>query len=802
MRCTRAVMHATNVNLLMEQVCAVIVDAGYRFCWIGAAEQNEEKTVRPLAWAGHSNGYLSGISATWSDSELDPGPAGKAIRTATPVVFQNLAGSPGCSPWETEARKRGFRSSSVLPLMDQGMPFGALSIYADQRGAFGEAELESLANLADILSFGITNLRERHEAEAALTEVTELNQQVISSAHEGITVYDQDLRCQLWNPFMEELTGVSAREMVGNFPLERFPFLRKLGVEEGLQKAMAGETNVSEDIPLTLSQSGRTFWVSARRIPLRNSFGQVTRVLVTLRDITDRRKAEEALRQSEGRLRQAARASQIGTWDHDHLSGKVYWSPEQRDIYGLGPDEVVTLSLFLDHVYPEDREAMAGGVRRAHDPAGDGLFDVEHRIVRRDGDLRWLITRSQTFFDGEGAARQSVRTIGASLDITDRKRLEAQYEQAQKMQAVGRLAGGVAHDFNNILSVIMGYAELSNRFLDEKHPVVRNIAQIKHAATRAASLTKQLLAFSRQQVSYPSVLDLNKVVGNLCEMLTWLVGEDVEISFRPGERLGLIRVDPGQVEQILMNLGVNARDAMPKGGKIVIETSNVTLDENYVQDTPAVAGAYVMLSFGDTGCGIAKENLPRIFEPFFTTKGPSQGTGLGLATVYGIVKQSNGYIWADSEPDKGAIFKIYFPRVEDKESVLESESDTEGKVGSETILLVEDEIAVREVAAALLETGGFTVLKAENAAAALAVAKASTEEIDLVITDVIMPTMSGVELCSRLRKLRPGIKLLYMSGYTGDQLDHYGQFASDITLLEKPFTKTSLLKKVRSILDS
>jgi CheY-like chemotaxis protein len=265
----------------------------------------------------------------------------------------------------------------------------------------------------------------------------------------------------------------------------------------------------------------------------------------------------------------------------------------------------------------------------------------------------------------------------------------------------------------------------------------------------------------------------------------------------------LIKADLGQLEQILMNLAVNARDAMPTGGKIVIRTSNVTLDENYaLQHAPVVPGSYVMLSFGDTGCGIDKKNLHRIFEPFFTTKGPSKGTGLGLATVYGIVKQSNGYIWAYSEPNHGAIFKIYFPRVEDNESVLESESEAESQGGAETILLVEDEAVLRELTATLLETGGYKVLQAENAAAALTLVQASAEEIDLVITDVIMPTMSGVELCARLRELRPAIRLLYISGYAGDQLDHYRQFASEITLLEKPFSKRSLLKKVRSVLDN
>ena len=1053
MQCTQAVMRATDETLLMEHVCAIIVDAGYCFCWVGAAEQDGEKTVRPLAWAGFEDGYLSSVKITWSDSELGRGPVGTAIRTAKPVVFQDLKGSSDYTPWQTEASKRGYRSSTALPMMAMGVSFAVLSIYAPEAGVFGEAELELLSNLADILSFGITTLRDRQKTEAALKEHIELIQQVISAAPSGLLVCDRDFRCHMWNPSMEQLTGLPAKEAVGNFPFEKLPFLRQLGLEAGVQKALAGESYVSADILLAPPCSESTLWISCRYVPLRNSFGQITKVLVTLRDMTERRQAEEASRQSEQRWHQVARVSHIGIFEHDHRTDTLYWSPEQREIFGLDPNEPATLSEYLNRVHPEDREAISAAVRRAHDPGGDGLFDVENRIVLRDGSVRYLTTRSQTFFEGVGAARHKVYTVGAMLDVTDRRRmeeerqklvavvqhspdligiatttgevlfinkagkelvgiesdqqaislpmsayvasdqlrrlaheilpmllsgkpwwgevslkhlrsgefipvemrafpicdtqgkvmaianvsrdirgrkqveealrqaeqkyrgifdnavlgifqstpdgrylsvnqamarmhgyaspqemvgeinnverqvfvdplqhseligtlekqgvvhnfvfeicrkdgsrgwasvnareirdeqgklvcyegtlediterklLEAQYQQAQKMEAVGRLAGGVAHDFNNILGVIMGYCDLTMEQVPLSQPLTRNISEIKEAAARAATLTRQLLAFSKQQMVNARVLDLNKLVLNVAGMLKRLVGEDIALSLKAGDKLRLIKVNPGQIEQILMNLVVNARDAMPTGGNIVIETSNVHLDDSYArQHAPVIPGPYVMISVGDTGCGIDKETLSRIFEPFFTTKGSGKGTGLGLATVYGIVKQSNGYIWAYSEPSKGAIFKIYFPAVEDKETELEPEVATETKGGSETILLVEDEEALRDVAATLLEVAGYKILKAENATVALALAR--TREIDLVITDVIMPNMSGPELCSRIREVRAGIKFLYVSGYAGDQLTHYVESAPAVSLLEKPFTKESFLNKIRLVLDS
>lgn len=426
------------------------------------------------------------------------------------------------------------------------------------------------------------------------------------------------------------------------------------------------------------------------------------------------------------------------------------------------------------------------------------VIDFEFR--RRNENGKMLIFRTGMIgFVDRGLLRQA---WGIQRDVTDRVKLEDQLRQAQKMEAVGRLAGGVAHDFNNILSVIIGYCELTTDLANSTGSIARNISRIKQAAEKAASLTKQLLSFSRQQVVHPRVIDLNKVVQNASEMLQRMVGDDVSLSFKPATGLGMTKVDPGQIELVLMNLGVNARDAMPAGGKILIETKNVSIDEHYVRGSSTIApGSYVMLSFGDTGVGIASEILPEIFQPFFTTKGLGKGTGLGLATVHGIVAQSSGHIDVYSELNVGTTFKIYFPRVQDKESAVELESEADSVRGSETILLVEDEASLREVATVLLEASGYRVLQAENAGMALALAQSAADRIDLLLTDIVMPTMNGIELGRRLRELYPGILLLYMSGYMGEQLEHYEQVAPEAKLLEKPFTKRSLLRTVRLVLD-
>jgi two-component system cell cycle sensor histidine kinase/response regulator CckA len=392
--------------------------------------------------------------------------------------------------------------------------------------------------------------------------------------------------------------------------------------------------------------------------------------------------------------------------------------------------------------------------------------------------------------------------LAVTQDTTETKRLQAQSEQAQKMEAIGRLAGGVAHDFNNLLGVIIGYTDLSIGKLDPEHLAAKYLVQIKTAAERGAHLTRQLLAFSRQQVVSLKILDLNVVVNTASQMLSRVVREDIILTYRTSVPHGSIKADAGQIEQILLNLVVNARDAMPDGGKITIETAGVELDEDYcLGHGPVVMGQYVMLSVRDTGCGIDAPTQARIFEPFFTTKQPGKGTGLGLASVYGIVKQSGGYVWVYSEVGRGTTFKLYFPRVQaDVETARMAQIDTESMGGDETILLVEDEAALREVTAFTLQSAGYTVVEADSPAKAIQIVATHREPIHLLLTDVIMPHMNGVELSKRLQASRPNLKVVFASGYGGDELARQISVAPDVVLLEKPFSKHALLKKVHAVL--
>ena len=390
-------------------------------------------------------------------------------------------------------------------------------------------------------------------------------------------------------------------------------------------------------------------------------------------------------------------------------------------------------------------------------------------------------------------------------DVTETRTLELQLRQAQKMEAIGRLAGGIAHDFNNLLMVISGYSE----FLLERlgpDPSLRGPAQeISNATQRATSLTRQLLAFSRKQMLAPKVLDLNEVVAENLKMLTRMIGEDIDLVMVPGPTLGAVRADPGQIDQVIMNLAVNARDAMPQGGKLTIETANVTLDENFTRThTPLTAGDYVMLAISDTGVGMDNETQSRIFEPFFTTKG-AKGTGLGLSTVYGIVKQSGGFIFVDSQPQRGTAFRAYFPRVDGREDAAAAQDSLglpRADRGQETILLVEDETNLRRLARQYLETQGYKILEAEDGAAALQIVAGHQGTIDLLLTDVIMPGMNGRELAAHVSKLLPDLRVLYMSGYTENAVGQDGTLDAGINLLQKPFSLPALKDRVREVLDS
>jgi len=420
---------------------------------------------------------------------------------------------------------------------------------------------------------------------------------------------------------------------------------------------------------------------------------------------------------------------------------------------------------------------------------------------KKNGDLYYIEKTITSLRDADG---RITHFISNDRDITERRRLESQLQQAQKMDAIGKLAGGVAHDFNNLLMVVSSYAELMQDSLAPEHPLRRNVEEIQKAASRAADLTRQLLAFGRKQMQALQVLDLNAIVRDINKMLPRLIGEDVELAFIPGDELGKVKADPTQIEQVLMNLAANARDAMPKGGKLTIETASVFLDNAYRQRHSMVpAGDYVMLAVTDSGEGIAPEHVSHIFEPFYTTKPEGKGTGLGLATVYGIVKQNRGFVWVYSEPGLGTTFKIYLPRIRRKIKPAVVPEVFEGSLrGCETLLLVEDELAVRQSTREFLLQCGYIVLEAKDGEDALALAREYRSKIDLVISDVVMPRMGGSNLAKELVTVRPETQVLFVSGYAENTVLRHGAIDVVARFLQKPFSLKILARKIREMLDN
>jgi len=534
-------------------------------------------------------------------------------------------------------------------------------------------------------------------------------------------------------------------------------------------------------------------WIWARGTHYKDASGKSTHVMGTVEDITERKRAEERM----CHLAQAVEngAELIAIADPD---GRISFANRALlHATGYQESEIVGQPFRIMLISRNNPPGLDEEIRAR--TIFDGAWRGECLCRRKDDSEFPVFLSSGQIKDSRGLV---IGIFGIAQDITDRKNLEKQLVVSQKMEAVGLLAGGIAHDFNNLLGVIIGYSEIFEQRLSQNDPLKPKAEQIKKAGQRAASLTRQLLAFSRQQVIEPTVLDLNAVVVDTLKMLQRLIGEDIELVVDSSPELGLVKVDKGQIEQVIMNLAVNARDAMPQGGKLTITTTNVELDEVYARlHPPALSGSYVMLGFSDTGCGMDHETQTRIFDPFFTTKEQGKGTGLGLSTVFGVVKQSGGYVYVYSEPGMGATFKIYLPRVGETDRKSETRSGPYAIArGWETVLLVEDSQPLRDLAQELLEESGYTVLEASNGVDAIRIAEQYQRPIHLLMTDVVMPGMNGRILAERMTSSRPGIKVLYMSGYTDDAIVNHGVLNSGIALLQKPFTKESLSSKVREVL--
>ena len=527
-----------------------------------------------------------------------------------------------------------------------------------------------------------------------------------------------------------------------------------------------------------------------------NSKGVPEKLVIVSRDVTDRKEATEALRHSEESNRSLVEGAPYGIYRAATDGQFLRVNPAlERMLKYTKPGELIEANLRTDvfrHAADFDRLVELLG--------SEGEFkDVEVEWKRKDN--KSITVRCSGRHLNESLQAASVYEVFAE-DVTERRALEKQLSMAAKMEAVGRLSGGIAHDFNNLLGVIIGYSQVLRRKLDPNSPLKEHAEEVEKAAQRAVSLTRQLLAFSRQQILTLAVVDLNTLVSDMQKMLPRLIGEDIAIDIDLDPSLGTTKADQGQIEQVVMNLAVNARDAMPNGGKLQIETANRELDEYYCSEHPgAKPGRYIMLAMTDSGAGMTAQTLAHIFEPFFTTKEVGKGTGLGLATVYGIVKQSGGYIWVDSALGFGSSFQIYLPRVEESVSKSTAEAPTDNLRGSETILLVEDADALRKLAHSFLADHGFQVITASSGEEALRVAELYGHPIDLLVTDVVMPGMNGRALADRLLAKQPKLKVLYISGYTDSFIAGHGVLEAGTFLLHKPFTEEVLIRKVRDVLD-
>ena len=547
-----------------------------------------------------------------------------------------------------------------------------------------------------------------------------------------------------------------------------------------------------------LKKDGESVAVKIAASVVHNDRGKPLYVLGIVTDVTNEKRAAEALRESERRYRLAITAANDAMWDVDLRNATVHWNATFSTLFGNPKRNADPWQWWSDRVHPEDQDRVVGSFHEVLQGRGTS-WACEYRCRRDDGVWADISDHAYIGRDGSGSA---LRVTRAMRDVTEKRLLEAQLRGAQRQEAVGRLAAGVAHDFNNMLGVILGYSDILETQLSPQHPGMTGLIQIKKAGLRAANLTRQLLTFSRQHVALPHVLKLNSLIEEFSKMLCRLIGEDIEFIFAPGENLGRIKADPGLLEQVIMNLAVNSRDAMPRGGRFSIQTANFEVDKRCAAEHPPMkCGAYVLLSVTDTGCGIDSQTLPQIFEPFFTTKEPGKGTGLGLSIVYGAIKQCGGYIFVKSQPDRGTTFEIFLPVTAAGITTKEVAAPPASMRGSETILVAEDEPALQDLIRIVLTKAGYTVFAARNGAEALSVLGSVNGAADLLITDVVMPGgLDGRQLADAVCAIRPGMRILFMTGYAGEKLIE-PILASRNTLITKPFDSDLLLRKVRETLD-
>ena len=668
----------------------------------------------------------------------------------------------------------------------------------------GKVTLDAQGNLAGLQ--GVTrDITQRQKTEQALAKSEVMLRGVVDAIPDMVWLKDPEGVYLSCNRRFERLFGAKEADIVGK---SDYDFVNKdladFFLEHDRKAMAAGRPCVNEEF-LTFAEDGYQGHFETIKTPMQDSNGDLIGVLGIARDISERKAAENALRENEQRYKSAQQMGQVGNWEFDIRTDTFWGSDEAKKMFGVDTLQDYFPVEQLARCVPEGDKVL----QARKDLVKRGIpYDIEYEIHPLDGSPPRIIhSIAKIERDSTGA---NPRIVGVIQDITSQKdaekerhKLEAQLHQSRKLESVGRLAGGVAHDFNNITSVIIGYAELAIDDIAPDEPLYDDLKEIISAALRSRDITRQLLAFARRETIAPKVLDLNDTVENLLKMLRRLIGEDIDLVWHPAPDLWPIKMDPSQVDQILANLCVNARDAIADVGQVIIETGTVTIDAAYCAEHPeSKPGDFVVLAVSDDGAGMDREVLDKIFEPFFTTKSIGEGTGLGMATVYGIVKQNEGFINVYSEWGEGTTFRIYLPR--HAEGVADSHRPrVEGIVGGkgEIVLVAEDDPAILRLTSLILEPLNYTVLKARSPKEAIARAEAYKGTIDLLVTDVVMPDMNGRELSETIIKIFPNLRTLFMSGYTADVIAHRGVLDSDVHFIHKPFSKQALAAKVREALD-
>jgi PAS domain S-box-containing protein len=908
-------------KILLDRACRAAVQQGeFRMAWIGMLDE-AGRSVLPVAQAGIADGYVENLRIRLDDGPESQGPTGTALREGLHFICNDVERDPRMAPWRERALRMGYRSHASFPLKKNGHVAGAFNLYAAESEFFDDDEIRLLDELAADISFALESI-ELQEQIARNEKRLRLQGAALESAANAVMITDHD-GCIIWvNPSFASLTGFTPEEVVG-----RNPRMLSSGQQDAAFYQQLWQTILSGKVwrgeLINKHKDGTLYHEDISITPVHDPAGEIRHFVAIQQDITDRKKAEDSLRQSEQRYQLVVNNIREALVIDDLEGRIVFANDEFLKLFGVSREELPSMTREDYMAHEWQAEIMDHGDRRMRGERVSEEFELEG--MRKDGTRLWLdVTVTKVIQNGKMIGAQStIRDIterklavealrqnearysglleaapdaivvvnrsgqivltntrtdkmfgytraeltgqliefliparfheshvvhrsryfasptfrelrhqeifgqrkdgsefpveitlshldveGETLvtaivrDISDRLQLEAQLHQAQKMDAIGRLSGGIAHDFNNILTVILGYCDNLLKDFSLAHPQRTQLDEIKKAGERAAALTRQLLAFSRTQSLRPRVLDLNEVVTRMGTLLARLIGEDIEFATVLSPSLWRVSVDPSQIERVIMNLAVNARDAMPHGGKVTIETANVELGQETVRESSGMSpGAYVMLAVSDIGEGMDPETQARIFEPFFTTKELGKGTGLGLATVYGIIKQSGGFIWVYSEVGKGTTLKIYLPRVSDNvESEPLSPAPVKATKGSETILVVEDDAAVRILTCGHLKAGGYHVLEAASGPDAIEIARRHKGQIHLLLTDVVMPKMNGPELAAELAVYCPETKVLYVSGYTADAATHHGLLDAGLAFLEKPFMQDALLGKIREIL--